>query len=114
MVSVTVLVVSVVLVMLPWVKFGTTGTARAVCAVARTDATATRTRFIMFMTHRTVSSVTNCPVACVPAPPAVKVIAPAEVIVPARVPAVPAALLVIEPKLPTSPTETAEVGTASA
>ena len=36
-----------------------------------------------------VSSDTNCPVAEVPAPPAVKVITPAEVIVPARVPATP-------------------------
>ena len=49
--------------------------------------------FIIIKVHYylTVISVTNCPVAEVPAPPAVKVIAPADVIVPARVPAEPAA-----------------------
>ena len=36
-----------------------------------------------------VISDTNCPVAELPAPPAVKVIAPAEVMVPARFPATP-------------------------
>ena len=39
----------------------------------------------------TVISDTNCPVALVPAPPAVTVRAPAVVTVPARFPAVPAA-----------------------
>ena len=38
----------------------------------------------------TVTSDTNCPVALVPAPPAVTVSAPPDVTVPARVPAVPA------------------------
>ena len=37
-----------------------------------------------------VTSVTNCPVAVVPAPPAVTVKAPWEVTVPARDPATPA------------------------
>ena len=36
-----------------------------------------------------VISDTNWPVAFVPAPPAVKVVTPAEVIVPARLPATP-------------------------
>ena len=40
----------------------------------------------------TVNSFTNCPVATVPAPPPVTVIAPEVVIVPASVPAVPAAV----------------------
>ena len=39
-----------------------------------------------------VNSFTNCPVATVPAPPAVIVITPAVVIVPAKSPAVPDAV----------------------
>ena len=44
------------------------------------------------------SSLENCPIADVPAPPAVNAIVPEESIVPARLPAVPAALLVMMPK----------------
>ena len=53
-------------------------------------------------------------IAEVPAPPAVIVTTPAEVIVPANVSLVPAAVEVTLPKLPTEPTDGAEVGTASA
>ena len=93
MVSDTVEVVSVFEVILPCVKFGTTGTAIAVLALARTDAPTIRTS-IRFITQSlfTVNSFTNWPTATVPAPPPVTVIAPAVVIVPARLPAVPAAV----------------------
>ena len=85
----TVEVVSVVEVIEPWVKLGTTGTAIAVLALARTYAPTTRTS-ILFITHQSiVSSFTNCPVATVPAPPAVRETAPEVKIVPARSPAVP-------------------------
>ena len=112
MVSDTVLVVSVVLVIEPCVKLGTTGTDIAVGTLTRADATTTiASFFFMFLTvvhlkillrcqvikeviyHQLiVSSFTNCPVALVPAPPAVIVITPALVIVPARVSFVPAAV----------------------
>jgi len=52
-------------------------------------------------------------VAVVPAPPAVTVTAPAEVIVPARSPAVPAVVLITLEKLGTAPTVGAVDGTAS-
>ena len=51
MVSVTVEVVVVFEVIEPCVKFGTTGTATAVWALARADTTATRARFFLFMIH---------------------------------------------------------------
>ena len=90
MVSVTVEVVSVRDVMLPCWKLGTTGTASAVLTLARTNM-ATDIASILFISH--VQSIeiseTNWPVALVPAPPAVSVITPAEVIVPARLPATP-------------------------
>ena len=54
------------------------------------------------------------PIAEVPAPPAVIVNTPWLVIVPARLPAVPAAVEVTLEKFPTAPTDGAEVGTASA
>ena len=63
MVSVIVLVVSVVLVIDPCVKFGTTGTAIAALTFARAITPTARASFRIFMTHLTVSSVTNCPVA---------------------------------------------------
>ena len=44
-----------------------------------------------------VSSDTNCPVAEVPAPPAVIVVTPADVIVPAKVPATPPDVVVVLP-----------------
>ena len=53
MVSVTVEVVVVFEVIEPCVKFGTTGTATAVWALARTDTTATRARFFIVMIHFT-------------------------------------------------------------
>ena len=49
-------------------------------------------------------SVTNCPVATVPAPPAVTATAPSCPIVPARSPAEPAAQEVCELKALTAPT----------
>ena len=98
MVSVTVDVVVVFEVMDPWVKLGTTGTATAVLAFARTYAPTIRTS-IRFITHDYLIciSVTNCPVAEVPAPPAVRVVTPAEVIVPARVPATPPDIVNVSP-----------------
>ena len=50
MVSVTVEVVSVVEVIAPWVKLGTTGTAIAVLTLARTLATTVRTN-TFFISH---------------------------------------------------------------
>ena len=89
MVSDTVEVVSVFEVIEPCVKLGTTGTASAVLTFARTNAPTVRTS-IFFISHQsTVNSFTNCPVATVPAPPAVSVIAPDVRIVPAKSPAVP-------------------------
>ena len=109
MVSVTVLVVSVVEVIEPCVKLGTTGTDITVGTfTVRADATATIASFFLTVVHfkillrcqvikkviyhLTVSSLTNCPVATVPAPPAVIVITPADVIVPANESFVPAAV----------------------
>ena len=101
-------------------KFGTTGTARAVAPVLRIATTLIAVYNFVFpklmfsQIQRTVISDTNCPVAVVPAPPAVTVVRPALVIVPARLPAVPAVVEVRLEKLGTSPTVGAEVGTASA
>ena len=108
MVSLTVLVVSVVLVIEPCVKLGTTGTDITVGAFAvRADTTTTIASFFFVVHfkillccqvikeviyHLIVSSFTNWPVATVPAPPAVIVITPADVIVPANVSFVPAAV----------------------
>ena len=80
MVSVTVLVVSVVEVIFPWVKLGTTGTAVAVLTFARTVAPTIRTR-IFFISHystnyRIVNDVTTCPIALLPEPPALKSLIP--------------------------------------
>ena len=54
------------------------------------------------------------PIAEVPAPPAGSVTTPADVNVPAKEPATPAAVEVTLEKFPTAPTEGAEVWTASA
>ena len=108
MVSTTVDVVSVLLVIEPCVKLGTTGTAIAVCALARANVTTDIASFFFVIMHflilvscqviekiiyhinqSIVNSFMNCPVATVPAPPAVSVTAPAVVIVPAKSPAVP-------------------------
>ena len=59
-----------------------------------------------------VSSDTNCPVAEVPAPPAVIVVTPADVIVPAKVPATPPDVVVVLPSngnAATTPPDTDEV-----
>ena len=88
-VSVTVLVVSVFEVIDPWVKFGTTGTAYADGMILKRSSSILYL-FIIPQNQLIVNSFTNCPVATVPAPPAVTVITPALVIVPASVPAVPA------------------------
>ena len=112
MVSLTVLVVSVFEVIEPCVKLGTTGTDIAVWTFARADTTTTIASFIFVVVHfkillccqvikkviyhqSIVSSLTNCPVATVPLPPAVSVIAPEVKIVPARSPAEPEAVEVI-------------------
>ena len=109
MVSATVEVVSVFEVIEPCVKLGTTGTDIAVWTFARTYTTATITSFFFVIMHfkillccqvikeviyhqSIVSSLTNCPVATVPLPPAVRVIAPEVKIVPARSPAEPEAV----------------------
>ena len=109
MVSATVEVVSVFEVIEPCVKLGTTGTDIAVWTFARTYTTATITSFFFVIMHfkillccqvikeviyhqSIVSSLTNCPVATVPLPPAVSVIAPEVKIVPARSPAEPEAV----------------------
>ena len=106
MVSDTVEVVSVFEVIEPCVKLGTTGTDIAVGTFARADTTTTIASFIFVVVHfkillccqvikeviyhqSMVSSFTNCPVATVPLPPAVSVIAPEVKIVPARSPADP-------------------------
>ena len=106
MVSATVEVVSVFEVIEPCVKLGTTGTDIAVWTFARADTTTTIASFIFVVVHfkillccqvikeviyhqSIVSSLTNCPVATVPDPPAVSVIAPEVKIVPARSPAEP-------------------------
>ena len=100
MVSVIFDVVSVWLVIEPCVKFGTTGTAWAVAPVNRIATALIAidhfifpkgmfTRILHYQSI-TVISETNCPVALVPAPPAVTVRTPALVTVPARSPAVPA------------------------
>jgi hypothetical protein len=100
MVSVIVCVVSVWLVIEPCVKFGTTGTAWAATAVVKTAAALVTINVIVFPKRMftgilhyqsiTVISETNCPVAVVPAPPAVTVRAPVVPTVPARAPAEPA------------------------
>ena len=92
MVSATVEVVSVFEVIEPCVKLGTTGTASAVLTFARTNAPTVRTSIFFIFHQSIVSSFTNCPVATVPVPPAVRVIAPEVKIVPARSPAEPEAV----------------------
>ena len=91
MVSETVEVVSVFEVIEPCVKFGTTGTAYADGMILKRSSSILYL-FMIPQNQFTVNSFTNCPVATVPAPPPVTVIAPAVVIVPARLPAVPAAV----------------------
>ena len=89
MVSVTVDWVSVREVIEPCWKFGTTGT--AITGLARENSATVATSFFIIIYHSqsTEISDTNWPVADVPAPPAVSVITPADVIVPARLPATP-------------------------
>ena len=86
MVSLTVLVVSVFEVIEPCVKLGTTGTDIAVWTFARTNAPTVRTS-IFFIYHLIVNVLVIWPVAVVPAPPAVSVISPEDLIVPAKPPA---------------------------
>ena len=89
MVSVTVDWVSVREVIEPCWKFGTTGT--AITGLARENSATVATSFFIIIYHAQSMEIseTNWPVADVPAPPAVIVITPADVIVPARVPATP-------------------------
>jgi len=101
MVSVIFCVVFVLLVIDPCVKFGTTGTARADAGMTLAATTLRAHQRIVFITiylhYLIVISDTNCPVAEVPAPPAVSDITPAESIVPARAPATPPAVVVTLP-----------------
>ena len=90
-VSVTVLVVSVFEVIEPCVKFGTTGTAYADGMILKRSSSILYL-FIVPQNQFIVNSLTNWPVATVPAPPPVTVITPALVIVPARVSFTPAAV----------------------
>ena len=74
----------------PCVKLGTTGTATAVLALARQlhpQVGQVPFSLVIQVTYFIVSVVTTCPVAVVPAPPAVSEIAPSVAIVPARLPA---------------------------
>ena len=93
MVSTTFDFVSVVLVIDPWVKLGTTGTACAApCSAPKIKPRpidSDNLDITIYPTYLIVSSEMNCPVAEVPAPPAVNAIVPAESIVPASAPAVP-------------------------
>ena len=89
MVSVTVDWVSVREVIEPCWKFGTTGTAITGLASENSAKVVTSFFIIIYHTQSTEISDTNWPVAEVPAPPAVSVITPADVIVPARLPATP-------------------------
>ena len=91
MVSVTVLVVSVFEVIEPCVKLGTTGTAYADGMILKRSSSILYL-FIVPQDQFIVNSLTNWPVATVPAPPAVTVITPALVIVPANVSFAPAAV----------------------
>ena len=87
-------------------KLGTTGTDIAIGTFARADTTTTITSLFLVIMHfkillccqvvkeviyhqSIVNSFTNCPVATVPAPPAVSDTAPEVKIVPAKSPAVP-------------------------
>ena len=88
-VSVTVLVVSVFEVIEPCVKLGTTGAAYADGMILKRSSSILYL-FIVPQNQFIVNSLTNWPVATVPAPPAVTVITPALVIVPANVSFVPA------------------------
>ena len=90
-VSVTVLVVSVFEVIEPCVKLGTTGTAYADGMILKRSSSILYL-FIVPQNQFIVNSLTNWPVATVPAPPPVTVITPALVIVPARVSFTPAAV----------------------
>ena len=85
------LVVSVFEVIDPWVKFGTTGTAYADGMILKRSSSILYL-FIVPQNQFIVNSLTNWPVATVPAPPPVTVITPALVIVPARVSFTPAAV----------------------
>ena len=85
----TVEVVSVVEVIEPCVKLGTTGTAPAGGAK---KSNSKKGNFLTITLYFIVSEVTCCPVATVPAPPAVIVMTPALVMVPASVSFVPAAV----------------------
>ena len=72
-------------------KLGTTGTAYADGMILKRSSSILYL-FIIPKNYLIVNSFTNCPVATVPAPPAVMVITPADVIVPANVSFVPAAV----------------------
>ena len=86
MVSFVVTVWVVTEVILPCVKLGTTGTAVAVLALARTYTPATMTS-ILFISHQLIfNSVTNCPMVEVPLPPPTAVTVCADVTVPVPVP----------------------------
>ena len=103
MVSLTVLVVSVFEVIEPCVKLGTTGTDIAVWTFARADTTTTIASLFFMVVHfkillccqvvkeviyhLIVNVLVIWPVAVVPAPPAVSVISPEDLIVPAKPPA---------------------------
>ena len=69
MVSVIFCVVSVWLVIDPWVKLGTTGT--AIAGDPSKNATRNNLLITIYSNYLMVISDTNCPVALVPAPPAV-------------------------------------------
>ena len=112
------------LVIEPWVKFGITGTALTAAGSRNAPTTVSAEYEIIFPElmisyashYLMVSSLTNCPVADVPAPPAVIVVTPALVIVPANVPATPPDVVVVDPSngnAATTPDDTEDVEVTS-
>ena len=89
--------VSVWLVIEPCWKLGTTGTAfTAVLPLKSSSTVRSFLHIIIYNSYqRMVTSDTNWPVAVVPAPPAVNSICPAELIVPAKPPVYPPAVVVV-------------------
>ena len=73
-------------------KLGTTGTANTGFAPMAKHIRSSFMLLLICLTYLTVNSLTTCPVACVPAPPAVNAMVPDVSIVPARLPADPAAV----------------------
>ena len=98
----------------PCWKFGTTGIALAFGAANAMTHKTPQVIQIPVHIYLMVSSEVSCPIAKVFPEPAVIVMVPSEPMVPAKLPAVPAAVETMLPKFATSPVVIADVGTASA